>query len=205
MELLDDKQLELVRSKGLLALYPNRWCLGILAASHIESADRLSQYHARITEDLKRLLSKASAASSKHEPPLVVVSGTCAWIEPLVRAVARMYRVDTVMLVLDDQQRGGRMIGVPDVLAALAHSSSLLLTYGVSDPHMDAVYDAREDVDVLDRSIPVVEREFQEVYKEHDPYANYWSDVATKMRVQREAYRGLRVNQIIDTRPPKLP
>lgn len=202
----EEKLTDLVSTHGLKVLAPDHVWIGVVSRSGL-NAEQYDSLHSRATTDLLRLVNNYQDRGVKLCAVLPLDNNP---VTALVQTVLRTQRVPVHFLTSSNPDvADGRSIWyVNDLNKMLVKSCTLMINYENEDL-VEFVEDQdleEGELEVIERSIPVVgEREFQNLKAEDDPYAAFWANVTNRLRIQRMAYQGIRLNQIIDVRPPAIP
>jgi hypothetical protein len=191
---------DVVSEHGLKPLFRNYMLLGITSAGKFK-ANEFDQLHRRVTNDLLKLV-KRMKDSKIHAIAVLNLDGDP--INALSMTVLKTSGIPIVYLTGKSPEKANNkdIWYVNDLVPTFVKSCTMILNYG-NEEISDLGYDY-DETEVIDRPIEVKDRAFQNLETTNDPYGEYWSKVHQLTRYQRMAYRGIRINQVIDLRPRSL-
>lgn len=195
---------EVVAKHGLKPLVADHLVLGMISHPDMK-ADDIEQLHWLVTNDLLKLIRRMKREQVKV-CALLNYDGDSVNAMAISQLKTSNVPVQFLTTLSPKVANNQNVWYVDNWRKSFLESCDLVLNYGneeLSEYHSEHE-DALENVEIIDRPLRGKSREFQDVHIDEDPYAKYWTDVGTKMRVGRYPYRGIRINQVIDLRPPKI-
>lgn len=194
---------EAVAKHGLKAIAGNHLLLGVISSSDL-SADDFSSLHAMVSSDLMKLIKKMKTQGVKI---CAVLDFDGNPVTSMVGTILKQNRVPAMFLtsVAPNLANNTDIWYTDNLKKTFLESCTLVLNYQNQELSDYLAENEIENVDMIERKLRPREIDEARVIVDENPYASFEAQVKNKLHIQRMPFQGIRLNQIIDLRPPRYP